>query len=251
MRQDPRKKGRLCKSRYVYGFHPVQEQLRATPQEVSCFYCLPHLRDTALVKAVQQAGIPLRYESAAVLDQLAGGGRHQGVVACLAPFRFTPFSEISSEETNLLLVLDGVIDPRNLGALLRTAEAVGVGGVILPRDRTAPITPVVVKASAGATAYLRVCQVANLARCLDALRLCGYWIVGLWPEASQSLYALDITNKIVLVVGGEEKGLRPLVRHHCDFLVTIPMQGRVESLNASVAGAVALYEFFRRTLAVR
>ncbi len=226
----------------------MREQLRATPQEVSCLYCLPHLRDTVLVKEVQQAGIPLRYESTAVLDQLAGGGRHQGVVARLASFRFTPFAEISSRGADLLLILDGVIDPRNLGALLRTAEAVGVGGVILPRDRAAPITPVVVRASAGATAYLRVCQVPNLVRCLDALRLCGYWIIGLWPQASRSLYTLEITGKIALVVGGEERGLRPLVGRHCDFLVAIPMRGQVESLNASVAGAVALYEFFRRAL---
>jgi 23S rRNA (guanosine2251-2'-O)-methyltransferase len=226
----------------------VREQLRATPQEVSYLYCLPDLRDSALVKEVQQAGIPLRYESMAVLDQLAGGGHHQGVVACLAPFRFIPFAEVCSAGADLLLVLDGVVDPRNLGALLRTAEAVGVGGVILPRDRAAPITPVVVKASAGATAYLRVCQVPNLVRCLDALRLCGYWTVGLWPPASQSLYTLEITGKVALVVGGEGKGIRPLVRCHCDFLVTIPMRGKVESLNASVAGAVALYELFRRFL---
>lgn len=226
----------------------MREQLRAAPQEVDCLYCLSDLRDTALVKEAQQAGIPLRYESATVLDQLAGGGRHQGVVAWVAPFRFAPFAEISPAGADLLLVLDGVVDPRNLGALLRTAEAVGVGGVILPRDRAAPITPVVVKASAGAITHLRVCQVPNLVRCLDVLRCYGYWTVGLWPHASQSLYALEVIGKVALVVGGEERGIRPLVRRHCDFLVTIPMRGKVESLNASVAGAVALYELFRRAL---
>ena len=223
----------------------MREQLRAAPQEVSCLYCLSDLCDTTLVKEAQQAGIPLQYESTAVLEQLARGGRHQGVIACIAPFRFTPLAEISSGGADLLLVLDGVVDPHNLGALLRTAEAVGAGGVILPRDRAAPITPVVVKASAGATAHLRVCQVPNLVRCLDALRLCGYWIVGLWPQAPQSLYTLEVSGKVALVVGGEEGGMRQLVRRHCDFLVAIPMRGKVESLNASVAGAVALYKLFR------
>ena len=148
----------------------------------------------------------------------------------------------------MLLILDGIVDPRNLGALLRTAEAVGVGGVILPKRRSAPVSPVVEKAAAGAVAYLPVCQVENLARTLVALREAGYWLVGLAPNTQQTLYDVDLSGKIAILLGGEEKGLRSLTQSYCDFLVSIPMLGKIESLNVSVAGGIVLYEFVRRKL---
>jgi len=248
MRQDARGKGPLCKSEYIYGLHSVREHLRARPQDLRCVFCRPGPRTAAVERLARDAGVPVRHEEGRVLDRLVGGARHQDVVASVGPFRYVAFAELAASGAELLLLLDGVVDPRNLGALLRTAEAAGVGGVILPRDRSAEITPVVTRTSAGATAYLRIAQVSNVARCLDELRALGYWIVGLWPQARESLYALRLPDRVTLVVGGEGKGIRPLVLRHCDFLAAIPMRGRVESLNASVAGGIALFELVRRRL---
>ncbi len=196
----------------------------------------------------RNAEIPVQYKSRSFFDLLAGRGTHQGVAASLLAFPYDSLQNIVERNANLLLILDGILDPRNLGALLRTAEAVGVGGVILPKRRSASLSPLVEKAAAGAVAYVPVCQVENLARALAAIRETGYWLVGLAPDARQTLYDLDLSGKIALLLGGEEKGLRSLTRQKCDFLVTIPMLGKLESLNVSVAGAVALYEFVRRAL---
>jgi 23S rRNA (guanosine2251-2'-O)-methyltransferase len=166
----------------------------------------------------------------------------------LPPFRYDSLQSIVEKNADLLLILDGILDPRNLGSLLRTAEAVGVGGVILTKRHSASVSPLVEKAAAGAAAYLPICQVENLARALAFVQEAGYWLVGLEPEAQQVLYNLDLPQKIALLLGGEEKGLRPLTRQNCDYLVTIPMRGKIESLNVSVAGAIALYEFLRRRL---
>ena len=196
----------------------------------------------------RNAEIPVQYKSRSFFDLLAGRGTHQGVAASLLAFPYDSLQNIVERNANLLLILDGILDPRNLGALLRTAEAVGVGGVILPKRRSASLSPLVEKAAAGAVAYVPVCQVENLVRALAAIRETGYWLVGLAPDARQTLYDLDLSGKIALLLGGEEKGLRSLTRQKCDFLVTIPMLGKLESLNVSVAGAVALYEFVRRAL---
>ncbi len=196
----------------------------------------------------RNAEIPVQYKNRSFFDLLAGRGTHQGVAASLLAFPYDSLQNIVERNANLLLILDGILDPRNLGALLRTAEAVGVGGVILPKRRSASLSPLVEKAAAGAVAYVPVCQVENLVRALAAIRETGYWLVGLAPDARQTLYDLDLSGKIALLLGGEEKGLRSLTRQKCDFLVTIPMLGKLESLNVSVAGAVALYEFVRRAL---
>jgi len=196
----------------------------------------------------RNAEIPVQYKNRSFFDLLAGRGTHQGVAASLLAFPYDSLQNIIERNANLLLILDGILDPRNLGALLRTAEAVGVGGVILPKRRSASLSPLVEKAAAGAVAYVPVCQVENLVRALAAIRETGYWLVGLAPDARQTLYDLDLSGKIALLLGGEEKGLRSLTRQKCDFLVTIPMLGKLESLNVSVAGAVALYEFVRRAL---
>lgn len=201
-----------------------------------------------LDRLARQENISVRYETRDFFDAFARGGTHQGAAACLRPFPYASLSHIVGRNADLLLILDGVTDPRNLGALLRTAEAVGVGGAILTRKRSAPLSPLVEKAAAGATAYLPICQVENLARALAVVREADYWLVGLTLGARQTLYDLDLPQKIAVLLGGEEKGLRSLTRQQCDFLVTIPMRGEIESLNVSVAGAVALYEFLRRKL---
>lgn len=209
---------------------------------------LPTLKGTTVEQLAQQARIPIRYESRSFFDSFTQGGVHQGVAARLQAFPYVALDDLLIKGVDLLLVVDQVLDPRNLGALLRTAEAAGVGGVILTETRTAPISPLVEKTAAGATAHLSICRIGNLARTLVAIREADYWLVGLTPEATQTLYELRISQKIALILGGEEKGLRPLTRQLCDCLIAIPMQGRIASLNISVAGAIALYELLRRKI---
>ena len=232
----------------MYGLHPVREYLRAAPEAVQHIFLSPNLKGSPLAILARQHAIPLSYEAPSFFRALAPGGGHQGAAAHLQPFPYTALSHILEQHANLLLVLDGILDPRNLGALLRTAEAVGVGGVILPQRRAAPLSAVVEKTAAGATAYLPICQVSNLARSLDRIHAAGYWLVGLAPEAPQTLYDLDLQHNIALLLGGEEKGLRSVVRARCDCLVALPLQGEIGSLNVAVAGAIALYEMLRRNL---
>jgi 23S rRNA (guanosine2251-2'-O)-methyltransferase len=246
MRWDTKKNAARCQSRKVYGVHPVQEYLRALPAVVEEVYLLSSLNGILIEQLARREAIPIRYETRSFFERFSEGGVHQGVAARLLPFPYSSLSDILEKDADLLLVLDGILDPRNLGALLRTAEAVGVGGVILPKRRSAALSPLVEKAAAGATVYIPLCRVENLARSLDAIRKSGYWTVGLSPDAKQSLYDLPLSSKIAFLLGGEGKGLRRLTEYKCDSLVTIPMLGKIKSLNVSIAGAVSLYEFFRR-----
>jgi 23S rRNA (guanosine2251-2'-O)-methyltransferase len=199
----------------------------------------------------QQFAIPVHYEQVRFFSLLAPEGGHQGIAADLSPFLYTALSEILTLSKDLLLFLDEIVDPRNLGAILRTAEAAGVDGVILTKDRSAPVSALVEKAAAGATAHLPICRIDNLVRTIETVKKAGFWVVGLAPDAQQSLYELDWPEKIALLLGGEGKGVRTLSRQHCDFLVSLPMLGKIRSLNVSVAGAVALYEAVRRKAARR
>ncbi len=222
--------------------------MRARPQHVLELYLLPSLKGTKIEELARQAQVPIRYQDADFFEDFTKGGVHQGVAARLLPFPYAVLSDILEREGELLLVLDGLADPRNLGALLRTAEGAGVAGVIITESRSVPLSAVAEKTATGATAYLPICRVENLARALSMIRERGYWVIGLVQDAPQSLYELQLSHKIALVLGGEEKGLRQLTKQMCDCLVSIPMRGHVDSLNVSVAGAVALYEFLRRTL---
>lgn len=248
MRLHPKKKDQGCKSRTLYGWHPVHEHLRAHPRSCTEVYLLPSLQGTIIEHLAHEANVPVRYESRAFFEALTQGGVHQGVAARFCAFPYVPLQSILEREPELVLVLDNLIDPRNLGALLRTAEGARVGGVILTSARSAPLSPLVEKVATGATAYVPICRVENLARALSTLREHGYWTVGLVPDATMSLYDLPVSRKIALVVGGEEKGVRQLTRQLCDCLVAIPMRGKITSLNVSVAGAIALYELVRRGL---
>jgi 23S rRNA (guanosine2251-2'-O)-methyltransferase len=249
MRRHPRKKEKDCKSRRLYGWHSVHEHLRARPQHVLELYLLPSIKGTALEALARQAQVPIRYETPAFFEDFTNGGVHQGVAARLIPFPYVALQDLLTKDGELLLVLDGLADPRNLGALLRTAEGAGVAGVIITESRSAPLSAVAEKTATGATAYLPIVRVENLARTLSTIRKQGYWVVGLVQDAPQSLYDLQLSHKIAIVLGGEEKGLRQLTRQMCDCLVSLPMSGHVESLNVSAAGAIALYEFLRRRLA--
>ena len=190
--------------------------------------------------------------SARILDRMAGGYRHQGVVARVEAYRYLSFDEllqqVSTDSTSSwILMLDGLTDPRNFGALLRTAEAVGVSHVVIPKDRSVEVTPVVVKASAGATHHLKISKVTNLRRAIGELKNQGYWTAGLDSESPETLYDKNFPNRLVIVLGGEGKGLRPVTLRECDFVVSIPMLGKIGSLNVAVAGAVFLYELVRQS----
>ncbi len=203
-----------------------------------------------LAKLARAAGIPVQEVAPDALARAVPGVKHQGVVALMG--MPTNLGEGDLDELlgrvadPLLLVLDGVQDPHNLGACLRSAEAAGVAAVIVPRDRAVGITPVVRKAAAGAAERVPLIRVTNLARTLKTLKEAGVWLVGLAGETDESIYQRDLRGPLAIVMGGEGDGLRRLTREHCDHLVKIPMRGAIESLNVSVATGVALFEALRQ-----
>jgi len=174
------------------------------------------------------------------------GGRHQGIIASIRGYGYVPLERIFEQKPDPLLVIDGVTDPRNLGAILRSAEGAGVKGVIVARDRTVALTPVAVKASAGAWAHLTIARCGNVVQTIEGLKAEGYWTAVLAPEGESSIYELDASRRLALILGSEGQGARELVKRTADFRVRIPMLGRGGSLNVAVASAVALFELARR-----
>lgn len=211
-------------------------------------------RLTEIEENARRKGIDVRRVNTQALDGVGGGVRHQGVAARYAAAPTWNENELeglveAAEGRALLLVLDGVQDPHNLGACLRSAAAAGVTAVIIPKDKSATVNATVRKTSAGAADRIPVVAVTNLARCLRDLQKQGVWIYGLAGEADGSLYGLDLRGNVALVLGGEADGLRRLTREHCDQLVRIPMPGEIESLNVSVAAGVTLFEAVRQRVA--
>lgn len=237
----------------LFGLHPVMEKLKASPHEVLEVLLAEGPRRAALrsiEEAARRLNRPLRYVSPRVLDRMADGRRHQGVVAKVSSFSYQLFGDLlrtlpPGPGIDWILALDGLTDPRNFGALLRCAEAVGIRRVVIAKDRSVGVTPVVVKSSAGAVHHLAIHQVPNLWRALSTLKERGYWVVGLDAEAKEDIYR-DYPEKLVVVLGAEGAGIRRLIRQECDFLVTIPMRGQIRSLNVAVAGGVFLYELLRQ-----
>ena len=246
MRRSPKKNTLHCKSRVIYGLRPLNEYLRTQPETIETIYALRLQKTERLIQYAQQFHIPIQYESAAFLDALTQGGNHQGITAQVRPFKYAVLTDLIQSSIDCILVLDEILDPRNLGALLRTAESANVGGVILTKRRSAPLSASAEKAAAGATAYLPICRVGNLQQALMTLKQSNFWLVGLSPQATQTVYDLDMHRKVAFVLGGEGKGIRPLVQNTCDYLISIPMEGQVSSLNVSVAGAIVLYERLRQ-----
>jgi 23S rRNA (guanosine2251-2'-O)-methyltransferase len=232
----------------LIGVNPVREQLRRDAGAIRRLIVAHGVGAAAaeIAGEAKRAGIEVTREAPHRLRELAGSVPHQGVVAVVRPFRYHDWYELLARRPGCLLVGDQITDPRNLGALIRSAEAAGGGGVVVPRDRSAAVSGVVAKAAAGATSSLPVACVVNLARALGELKDAGYWVVGLDGEASQSLFDFSFPSLSAIVVGAEGRGLRPLVRSKCDHLLSIPMLGHVGSLNVSVAAAVALYERVRQ-----
>jgi 23S rRNA (guanosine2251-2'-O)-methyltransferase len=208
-------------------------------------------RVKALAERARELGVKPHARDRVALDRMTGGARHQGVVArykAPAPLAETDLAALVDKAGRdaLLLVLDGVTDPHNFGACLRSAEAAGVTAVIVPKDRAVGVTPTVRRASAGAADRVPIVAATNLARSLKSLKDAGAWLVGLDGEATQSIYAVDLKGPIALVLGGEGEGMRRLTREACDFVAKIPMRGDVESLNVSVSTGIVLFEALRQ-----
>lgn len=242
---------------WIYGVNPVREALAGSRRgalEVLVVRTGRSPRLEEVVRAARAAGVAVREEERSELTRLAGHPHHQGILLRVASFAYTALEDLlarwrETDRPALFLVLDGITDPHNLGALLRNADAAGCQGVIVPKDRACPVTAVVEKAAAGALSHLALCQVTNISRTLDALKSEGIWVYGLAGEVdSVDLYRADLQGNVALVIGSEGDGLRLNSRRHCDVLLKIPMLGGVSSLNASVAAAVALFEAVRQRL---
>lgn len=241
----------MAKTTLIGGFHAVHaalEDAHDKPFEI----LIAQGRNDERVKAIQKLAASLSVRTRTVprseLDLKAPGLRHQGVLAFVPEKGFDSEDSLyrQAEPDHLLLVLDGVQDPHNLGACLRTAEAAGVTAVIIPKDRSSGLTAVARKAAAGSAERVPLVAVTNLSRTLQRLQELGYWMTGLAGEATETLYQVDLTGPTVLVMGAEGEGLRRLTRESCDRLVRIPMRGKAESLNVSAATAVCLFEAFRQ-----
>ncbi len=238
----------------LYGIHAVSAALANPHRTIKKIYINQERTDSRLQTLLDKAsarGIPLERLSVSVLNKHFPDLSHQGVIACVG--KLPEYSEShlpqlleSSKSPALILILDGVTDPHNLGACLRSADAAGVDFVVIPKDKSASITPVVSKVACGAAESVPVVRVTNLARAIEALKEHGVWIYGAAGEAETSLYSLDTKTSIALVMGAEGRGLRRLTRDLCDGLFYLPMLGEVSSLNVSVATGVSLYEIVRQ-----
>jgi 23S rRNA (guanosine2251-2'-O)-methyltransferase len=239
----------------ICGINPVIEALAAGTRHFDRLLIVKGLRNRRLEGAIRRAthlGIPLRFEMRETLDRMAGGIPHQGVIAVVSEKPVLSLESLldSAREPALLVVLDGVEDPRNLGAILRTAEAAGADGVVLPERHSAGLSETVARASAGALEHVAVARVGNLAQALEGLKARGIWVVGFDAAGTERWDAVDLARPVALVLGGEGRGIRRLVRERCDHLVSIPHFGHVGSLNVSVAAGIALYEAVRQRRAV-
>jgi 23S rRNA (guanosine2251-2'-O)-methyltransferase len=241
---------KLSQMEILYGLHPVEEALRSGLRRFD-HVCLARERHdqrlSQILDLCRASGVKTRLEPREALTRMARTAAHQGVVAVVRQREFLELEDLlDGPEPRLVLALDGVEDPQNLGALLRTAEAAGVDGIVLTERRSARLSPVAIKASAGAAEHLRIARVVNMVRSLEALKERNLWCVGLDERGTQDYDQFEFTSNTVIVLGREGAGLHDLVRRTCDHLLRIPMSGQVASLNVSAAGAVVLFEAARQ-----
>lgn len=242
----------------IFGINPILEKLRASSCDILEILIADGAGRTPPREISQEAarlGVTLVHVHPKSLDRLVGGQRHQGVVARVEAYAYLPFDQLlkevaASSAAGRILILDGITDPRNFGALLRTAEAVQVSHVIIPKDRSVGVTPVVTKASAGAVHHVKISKVTNLRRAIAELKEHGFWTVGLAGGNTETIYDRVYPERLAIVLGSEGTGVRPVNLRECDFAASIPMLGKIESLNVAVAGAVFLYELLRQDRSV-
>lgn len=242
-------------TRVVFGVRPVEELIRARPRQVAVVYVAEGQHRSAellaAIAAAKDRGVAVEIRPRALIAELAGQDAHQGIAAVAGEYRYAGVGDIvaaarDAGEAALVLILDGITDPQNLGALVRSAEVLGAHGVIVPDKQAAPVAGGAVKASAGATERMRVARVGNLLKTIDALRAAGIRVLGAASDRGEPLGHADLRGPVALVVGGEGRGMREAVARRCDALLRIPQRGAVASLNASAAGAILLYEAARQ-----
>ena len=241
------------KSYFVYGIHAVQALLENQPERVIELWVLQGRQDKkldAIQKTASQFGLSIQSAHRKALDEKSKGEQHQGVIAKVKEEKALSEHDLADileqQSAPFLLILDGVTDPHNLGACLRSADAAGVHAVIVPKDNSVGLTPVVSKVASGAAEVIPLIQVTNLARTMASLKERGVWLIGAAGEATSTLYQTNLKGSLALVMGAEGKGLRRLTREHCDSLVSLPMAGQVSSLNVSVAAGICLFEAVRQ-----
>ncbi len=238
----------------IYGIHPVQEALRSSRTQFERIFVAtqnPNPELKGVLDLANQKQVPVTWTSKEDLACLTKGGFHQNVAGLLHELSYADLDDVLARQkkegtTGLLLILDGIQDPQNFGSLIRTAVGFGSHGMVIPKDRAVGITPVVIRASAGATAYLPIVRVVNIAHTIDILKKEGFWVYGASGEAKDPVYELDLTVDLAIVIGSEGRGIRPLVKKKCDRLFSIPMGGRISSFNAAVSGGMVLYEIMRQ-----
>jgi 23S rRNA (guanosine2251-2'-O)-methyltransferase len=235
----------------LYGIHSVLECLKSGTRPIDRIYFaqgITHRPLQELIDLAKENGVPYKFEPRSALDRKSEGMAHQGVVAVCSSRSLCDLDDLldTPARQTLFVVLDSIEDPRNLGAILRSCAAFNVQGVLVPKDHSAGLSPVVAKTAEGGLEHLKISRVTNLARSLEALKKAGFWVVGIESGQGQSLAEIDLTGPVALVLGNEGKGIRRLVREHCDFLAEIPARGPIHSLNVSVAAGIALYEVARQ-----
>jgi len=235
----------------VIGRNPVCEALRAD-RTINKIYLARDMKSAAtadILNLAREKQVPVQNVDKQFLEHMAPGVVHQGVIAQVAPYAYVELEDLLDgikDADPLLVLLDEVTDPHNLGAIIRSADAAGAHGVIIPKRRAAAVTPVVVKSSAGAVEFVPIARVGNLVRTIEWLQEHGIWVVGAHHNATQLVWDAPLSGPLAIVIGGEDKGLGRLVREKCDMLVKLPMAGRVNSLNASVAAALVLFDVVRQ-----
>ena len=235
----------------IYGINAVAEAVKGRPERIERILVERGQRNPRvgeIIVEARQRHIRVSFEERAWLDRKTEGNRHQGILCHVAEADTLDADEILEEAKSpgLLAVLDGIEDPRNLGAIIRSAEASGVDGIFIPQNRSAGLSPAVVKASAGAAAHAKLARIGNVAQFIESIKKKGYWVVGLEADADKPVWEADLTMPTAFVLGGEGKGIHRLVKEKCDFLVSLPIHGRVNSFNVSVAAGIAFYEALRQ-----
>lgn len=241
------------KGELIFGVNPVKESLRGARGAFNLYVqtnATDH-RVENIIRLAEGRGVAVHRREKTDLTKMCASSHHQGIALEVEPFRYADLDDLlanvkQSGAPGFVLVLDGIMDPHNLGALIRSAACAGVDGVVIPKDRACGVTAAAEKASAGAVETIPVAQVTNVAKTLELLKKGGYWVYGLAGEASASLFETKFSGSIALVIGGEGEGIRPLVRKQCDMLMSIPQYGGVSSLNASVAGGIAMFDMARK-----
>ena len=229
---------------FVYGRNVALELLK-NPEKIKTVILQNHFDDKRILSLLEKTNLKVEYRDKRALDRLADSA-HQGIMLDIEDYQYRSFREIDlAKVDSFLVLLDHLEDPHNLGAILRTCEAAGVDGILLPKDRSVAVTPTVMKTSAGALENVNLIMVTNLVQSIEALKANGYWIVGTDLQESVDYRTIDYQGKIALVIGSEGNGMSRLVRESCDFVARIPMYGKINSLNASVASGIMIYEVIR------